>query len=65
MQDMSQLSQEQCASRRWMDAVTRLEQIDRVMQELEQCRADSSMGSAIGELDQLTELHRLLYEVTL
>jgi hypothetical protein len=43
----------------------RLEQIARTMRELEQCRTDHSLGAIIGELDWLTELHRLLYEESL
>ena len=45
--------------------VGRLEQIDRAMQEIALCRAEGSLGAIIGELDWLTELHRLLYEENL
>ena len=43
-------------------AMDRAEQIDRAMQEIALCRAEGSLGAIIGELDWLTELHRLLYE---
>jgi hypothetical protein len=43
--------------------MNRLEQIYRVMQELELCRAEHSFGATLGELDWLSELHRLLHEV--
>ena len=42
--------------------MTRIAKIDRVMAELEQCREEHSFGAALGELDWLCELHRLLYE---
>ena len=40
----------------------RLEQIARAMREIELCQAEGSLGAILGELDWLTELHRLLYE---
>ena len=46
-------------------AMDRAEQIDRAMQEIALCRAEGSLGAIIGELDWLTELHRLLYEENL
>ena len=42
----------------------RVDQIDRVMKELEACRRSAAPGDAgpvIGELDWLEELHYLLY----
>ena len=44
--------------------MNRVDQIDRVMKELEACRRSAAPGDAgpvIGELDWLEELHYLLY----
>lgn len=58
---MRRLFRRSDARRGWVDAVTRIEQITKVMDELAACRGDACLGALIGELDWLAELHRLLY----